>query len=101
MKIKKGDQVLITKGKDKGKIGKVIKSLPKENKLVIEGLNLVKKHVKPRKSGEKGKIIQIPRSIFVANVKLICPNCNKATKVGYKIDNDKKNRYCKKCQNKI
>jgi large subunit ribosomal protein L24 len=101
MKIKKGDQVLIIKGKDRGRVGKVIKALPKENRVVIEGLNLVKKHIKPRREGEKGKIIEIPRSISVANVKLICSHCGKATKVGYKFEGQEKYRYCKKCQKSI
>jgi large subunit ribosomal protein L24 len=101
MKIKKGDQVLIIKGKDRGRAGKVIKALPKENKVIIEGLNLVKKHIKPRRQGEKGKIIEIPRPIFVSNVKLICPHCSKATRVGYKFEGQKKYRYCKKCQKLI
>ena len=101
MKIKKGDQVLIIKGKDRGKVGKVVKALPKENRVVIEGLNLVKKHIKPRREGEKGKIIEVPRPISVSNVKLICPSCNKATKIGYKFEGQEKFRYCKKCQSKI
>lgn len=101
MKIKKGDNVLIIKGKDRGKTGKVIKALPKENKVVIEGLNLVKKHIKPRRQGEKGKIVEIPRPIYVSNVKLICPNCNKPTRVGYKFEGEEKYRYCKKCQQLI
>ncbi|GIW67414.1 MAG: 50S ribosomal protein L24 [Candidatus Parcubacteria bacterium] len=101
MKIKKGDQVLIIKGKDRGKVGKVIKALPKESRVIIEGLNLVKKHIKPRREGEKGKIIEVPRPISVSNVKLVCPNCHKATRVGYKFEGQKKFRYCKKCQNKI
>jgi large subunit ribosomal protein L24 len=107
MKIKKGDQVLIIRGKDRGKVGKVIKALPKENKVVIEGLNLVKKHVKPRQRYEKGKIIEIPRPIFVSNVKLMCPNCHKPSRVGYQIFENSKNkklkekkRICKKC-NKV
>lgn len=101
MKIKKDDEVLIIKGKDRGKAGKVVKVFPKEAKVIIEGLNLVKKHIKPRREGEKGKIIEIPRPISVANVKLICPHCKKATKVGYKMDNSKKRRFCKKCQSLI
>jgi large subunit ribosomal protein L24 len=101
MKIKKGDQVLIIKGKDRGKVGKVIKALPKENRVVIEGLNLVKKHIKPRREGEKGKIIEIPKPISVSNVKLICPHCSKATRIGYKFEGQEKYRYCKKCQKLI
>jgi large subunit ribosomal protein L24 len=101
MKIKKGDQILIIKGKDRGRVGKVIKALPKENRVVIEGLNLVKKHIKPRREGEKGKIIEIPRPISVSNVKLICPHCSKPTRIGYKFEGQEKYRYCKKCQKLI
>ncbi len=101
MKIKKGDTVLIIKGKDRGRTGKVIKALPRENRIVVEGLNLVKKHIKPRRQGEKGKIVEIPRPISISNVKLICPNCNKPTRVGYKIEKKEKYRYCKKCQGLI
>ncbi len=98
MKIKKGDLVLILRGKDRHKVGKVIKALPRENKVVIEGLNLVKKHIKPRRQGEKGRIVEIPRPIPVSNVKLICPTCQKPTRVGYKFEGEEKYRYCKKCQ---
>ena len=101
MKIKKGDTVLIIKGKDRGKSGKVIKALPKENRIIIEGLNLVKKHVKPKRAGEKGEIVEIPVPLYISKVKLICPSCKKPTKVGYKFVNDTKKRYCKKCKNLI
>ncbi|BCX15545.1 MAG: 50S ribosomal protein L24 [Candidatus Parcubacteria bacterium] len=98
MKIKKNDLVLVIKGKDRKRTGKVIKALPKENKVVIEGLNLVKKHIRPRRQGEKGKIVEVPRPIYVSNVKLICPKCGDATKVGYNIVDNKKKRFCKKCK---
>lgn len=98
MKIKKGDTVLIIKGKDKGKTGKVIKALPKENRIIVEGLNLVKKHLKPKRAGEKGKIIEKPAPLHVSKVKLICPLCKKPTKIGYTFINDIKKRKCKKCQ---
>lgn len=101
MNIKKGDTVLIKKGKDKGKSGKVIKVLPKEDKVVVEGLNLVKKIQKARKAGEKGQIISVPRPIFRANVMLICPNCKRPTRISYVKDNDAKYRICKKCGSKI
>lgn len=103
MKIKKNDLVLIIKGKDKNRKGKVIKVLPKKQKVIIEGLNLKKKHFSPRREGEKGEIVEIPAPLSVANVKLICPKCKKPTKVGYKIISDaksgksKKIRICKKC----
>jgi len=101
MGIKKGDLILIKKGKDRKKSGKVIKVLPKENRVVIEGLNLVKKIKKSRKAGEKGEIISIPRPINRANVMLICPSCKKPTRVGYLKGGGKKYRLCKKCGAKI
>jgi len=101
MNIKKGDLVLIKKGKDKGKSGKVIKILPKDDKVVVEALNLVKKIQKPKKAGEKGQMISIPRPVFRANVMLICPNCKKSTRISYSEDNKSKYRICKKCGSKI
>lgn len=98
MKIKKGDTVIMTKGKDKNKKNKVAKAFPKENKIIVDGLNLVKKHSKPKKQGEKGQIISIPRAVQVCNVKLICLKCNQPTKVGYTIIENKKHRICKKCK---
>ncbi len=101
MKIKKGDKVLVISGKYRGKVGKVIKALPKRKKLLVEGVNIVKKHIRPRREGEKGQIIQTPSPIDVSNVKLICQKCGKAVRVGYKILNTKegkiKRRICKKC----
>jgi large subunit ribosomal protein L24 len=101
MKIKKGDQVLIISGKDRGKKGKVLQAFPKERKIVVEGVNLKKKHQRPRRPGEKGQIIQFPAPIDVSNVKLICPRCGKATRVGFKIEEKKKYRICKKCNREI
>jgi len=101
MKIKKGDTVLIISGKDKGKKGKIFKAFPKKRKVLIEGVNLMKKHQKPKKTGEKGQIIEKPAPISVSNVKLICSKCNKAVRVGYKIIENKKYRICKKCNKQI
>jgi len=101
MKIKKGDTVLVISGKWKGKTGKVLKAFPREFKVLVEGVNIVKKHQKPKRSGEKGEILEIPKPIPVSKVKLICPSCKKATRVGYKIEKDEKFRVCKKCGAKI
>ncbi len=101
MNIKKGDLVLIRKGKDRGKTGKIIKAFPKEHKVLIDGLNLVKKTKKPRKEGEKGEIISVAQPIPRANVALICPSCKKPTKINYRIEEEKKFRICKKCGLKI
>jgi len=97
MKIRKGDTVLIISGKDRARKGKVLKAFPKERKILVEGINLRKKHQRPKRAGEKGQIIQMPAPIDVSNVKLICPKCGKATRVGYKIVEKKKIRVCKKC----
>ena len=101
MKIKKNDTVLIISGKDRGRKGKVLKVLPKEEKLVVEGINLRKKNLKPRRSGEKGQIIQFSAPLHVSNIKLICPKCGKTTRVGYKIEGEKKHRICKQCGQEI
>jgi len=101
LKFKKGDTVLIKKGKDRGKSGKILKVFPKEMKVLVEGLNLVKKHLKPKRVGEKGKIIEIPAPISWSNLRIICPSCQKPTRVGFRFENKKKVRYCKKCKNKI
>ncbi len=101
MKIKKGDTVLIISGKDRGRKGKVLEVLPKENRLLVGGINLRKKHEKPKKQGEKGQIVQMPGAISVSNIKLICPKCGKVTRVGYKILGKNKVKICKKCQQEI
>ncbi|MEK7198087.1 MAG: 50S ribosomal protein L24 [Patescibacteria group bacterium] len=98
MRIIKGDNVIMVSGKDKGKHGKVIKSFPKDNLVIIENINLKKKHQKPKSAGKKGEKIEVSRPVAVSSVMLICKNCGKPTRVGYKIlDNGKKVRVCKKC----
>ncbi|MFZ3057850.1 MAG: 50S ribosomal protein L24 [Minisyncoccales bacterium] len=101
MKIKKDDQVLIIAGNDKGKKGKVLKSIPIKSRIVVEGIALVKKHVKPKKSGQKGQVVSAPRAINISNVELVCSKCGKATRVGYEIVEGKKYRVCKKCGARI
>jgi len=101
MKIKKGDNVKILKGKDRGKTGKVIKVDKKANRLTVEGVNLFKKHVRPKRQGEKGEIVSVARPLSASNVMLICPSCNRATRIGFRSENEKKTRYCKKCQSAI
>ncbi|MDO8435771.1 MAG: 50S ribosomal protein L24 [bacterium] len=101
MKIKKSDTVLIISGKDKGKKSKVLQVFPEEKRVLVEGVNIRKKHQKPKKSGEKGQIIELPGRISISNIKLICPKCAKAARVGYKIINAQKYRICKKCGQEI
>ncbi len=97
MKIKKGDKVAIIAGKDRGKTGEVMHAFPDENQVIVEGLNLMKKHVRPKKQGESGQIIEFPAPIDVSNVKLICPKCDEATRVGIERSKEGKKRFCKKC----
>jgi large subunit ribosomal protein L24 len=97
MKIKKGDTIKIMVGKDKGKTGKVLKALPGNGTVSVEGLNLYKKHVKPKQQGEKGQTVLVLRPIRISNVMIICPSCARAVRVGYRVNNKGKTRICKKC----
>ena len=97
MKIHKGDTVKIITGKDKDKTGKILKVLLKKNSILIEGLNLYKKHVRSKRQGEKGEMVLVPRPIDVSNVMLVCSNCGQAVKIGYRFDAERKLRICKKC----
>lgn len=100
MKIKKGDKVKIILGKDRGKEGKVVFVLAKAGKVFVEGVNLYKRHVKKQGTIEGG-IIDIPKPLNVSNVSLVCPNCSKVTRVGFKNVGTSKVRICKKCQKEI
>ncbi len=96
MKIKKGDNVIIIAGKDRGKDGKVIKSLPAESKVVVEGINMKKKNQRARKGGQKGQIVEFAAPIHVSNVMIKDPKTGKPTRVGMKMDGNKKVRVSKK-----
>jgi len=98
MKIKKGDKVKVIKGKDRGRESTVEKVLPKEHKVVVSGLNIYKKAVRPKQQGQKGGIVEITKPLPVEKVMLICPKCSKPTRVGYQVKGGKKQRICKKCQ---
>ena len=97
MKVKKGDTVVILSGKDKGKQGKIMGTVPKEAKVVVEGLNMVTCHVKPRRQGESGGIVTREAALRVCKVQVVCPKCGKPTRVGMKLEDDKKTRVCKHC----
>ena len=95
MRIKKGDQVIVITGRDKGKTGEVIKSMPKENKVIVQGINLVKRHTKPTQESAGG-IVTKEAPIHVSNVALIDPKDGKATRVGFKVENGQKVRVSKR-----
>jgi len=101
MKIKTNDTVMVSKGKDVGKTGKVERVIIKKGKVVVSGVNIYKKHGKPTKKNPKGGIIDKTMPIRVENVTLVCPHCSKPTKVGYKIINKAKIRICRKCQDQL
>ena len=101
MKIRKGDKVKVIIGKDKGKDGVVTKVLRPKNKIVVEGVNVYKKHVKPSAKFKEGGIVEVEKPLNVSNVMLICPKCSAATRVGFKIEGGKKYRVCKKCKEVI
>ena len=101
MRIKKGDNVQVLSGNDKGVKGEVLEVSPKANKVVVKGVNVRKKHVKAKKQGEESGILSIECAIPVSKVNVVCPKCGKTTKVGYSIEKDKKVRICKKCGAKL
>jgi large subunit ribosomal protein L24 len=98
MKTKKDDTVKIISGKDRGKTGKVTHVFPKDNKVVVEGVNIRKKHVRPKKMGQKGQTIQMPMPIHSSNTMVVCPDCKKPTRIGGKSVGVKKMRVCIKCK---
>ena len=97
LNVKKGDNVLVIAGKDKGKTGKVLVAMPADNSVVVAGVNIIAKHKKPRSANDKGGIIKRENKIDASNVQIVCPACNKATRVSYAIENGEKHRQCKKC----
>ena len=97
LKIKKNDTVVVLSGKDKGKQGKVLGTVPSEAKVVVEGINMVTCHVKPRRQGEEGGIVKREAAIYASKVQVVCPKCGKGTRVAHKIEDGKKTRICKKC----
>lgn len=96
LKIKKGDQVRIIAGKDKGKTGKILKVDTDNRKVIVEGLNMMKKTMKPKREGEKGQILEIEAPLTASKVMVVCKKCG-PTRVGFKLDGSKKTRVCRKC----
>ena len=96
--VKTGDTVVVLSGTEKGKKGKILAVSPKEGKVIIEKVNLVSKHVKPRRMGDQGGIVEAEGAMYASKVQVVCPRCGKPTRVGHKIlDDGTKERICKKC----
>lgn len=100
-KIHKGDKVLVISGKDRGKTGEVVRLLPKLQKAIVQGVNLVTKNIRPRRAGEKGQQIRVSAPVHISNLKLICPSCQRGVRAGYEIKGDRKIRVCRRCGQKI
>ena len=98
MKLKKGDNVKILSGKDRGKTGVIMSASPTTGKISIDGLNVFKKRSKPRKQGEKGQIVAVSRPLAASKVMIVCPNCKAPTRIGGRMEGTRKVRYCKKCK---
>ena len=97
MNVKKGDTVVVLSGKDKGRQGKVQGTMPKAGKVVVEGVNMVTCHTKPRRQGEEGGIVRREAPLYASKVQVVCPKCGKGTRVAHKTSGDKKSRVCKHC----
>ena len=97
MNVKKNDTVIVLSGKDKGKKGKVLEAMPATGKVIVEGINIATCHVKPKKQGEEGGIVKREAAIAACKVQVVCPKCNKGTRIAHKIEGDKKIRVCKHC----
>ena len=96
--VKTGDTVVVLSGKDKGKKGQVMAVSPKEGKVIVEKVNMVSKHVKPKKMGEPGGIIKAEGAMYASKVQIVCPRCKKPTRVGHKVnEGGSKDRICRKC----
>ena len=97
MFVKKDDKVVVLSGRDKGKEGKVLTVMPKDDKVIVEGVNVASRHMKPRKQGDQGGIIKMETPLYASKVMVVCPKCGKPTRVAHKITDGKKVRVCKKC----
>lgn len=96
--VKTGDEVVVINGKYRGQKGKVLDVSPSEGKVIVEGINIITKHVKPRRMGEVGGLVKAESALYADKVQLVCPKCHEATRVGHSFDEDgKKFRVCKKC----
>lgn len=101
MKLKKGDQIIVTSGKDKGRKGKIELIFQSERDVLVPGINMYKRHLKKRDEKRAGGIIDFPRPLHIGNVALVCPKCGKSTRVGFIVTKGEKIRICRKCKQKI
>ena len=98
LRLKKGDTVRVLRGRDRGKKGKIMAVLPKENRALVEGLNMIFRHVRAQRAGEKGQRVQVAAPLRLSNIQLICPNCKQGTRVGIRREGETRTRVCKQCE---
>ena len=98
MKLKTGDNIVVISGKDRGRKGKIIRVFPKAGEVVVEGMNIRKKHVRAKQQGQKGQVVQMPAPFSASNTMIFCDTCKKGVRVGYKMEEKQKLRICKKCK---
>jgi large subunit ribosomal protein L24 len=96
-RVKKGDTVEVVQGKESGKRGKVLRVLSAEERIIVERVNFIKRHIRPSKKTPQGGVIEREASMHISNVKLVCPSCNQAVRVGVRMEGEEKIRFCKKC----
>ena len=101
MKIQKGDQVMVLQGKDKGKKAEVVRAIPDRQKVILEGVNVAKRHAKPTRATQQGGVIDKFMPVHVSTVALVCKGCDKPTRAGYRFEGDEKVRFCKKCGSEL
>ena len=97
LNVKKGDTVVVISGQDKGKKGEILNAAPADNRVMVKGVHMITKHVKPTRVGQQGGIVKAESPIYACKVQLVCPKCGKGTRVGHKVEGGKKVRVCKKC----
>jgi|SRR3989344_2996090 len=96
-KVRTGDTVKVLLGKDRGTTAKILAVRPREERVLVEGVNMVSKHIRPRRAGEKGQRVRVAAPLPLSNVQVVCPSCRKPTRVGIKREGDVRQRVCKKC----
>jgi large subunit ribosomal protein L24 len=97
--IRRNDNVVVTAGRDRGKRGRVLKVLPDKNRLIVEGVNVIKRHTRPNPQRNiKGGIVEREGALDASNVQLVCPECGKTTRIGHQVQGDRKVRICRKCE---
>ena len=101
MKLKKGDKIAVLAGKDKGRHGTIEKIYSKQNKALVAGINIYKKHIKKSERMPQGGVVELPRAINVSKIAFVCTKCKKNTRIGYKIEGTKKFRICRKCNSRV